>query len=196
MMETHDEEANDIIGNISSNNRLHISQLCPLKATPGTFYALPKLHKLSHLISIKTNRHTTDGNLINTIQLIDKANSLSIWPIYRPIVSSKMTLTEHIIGYVDSIHQPLLHDIPSLITDTNHFLRKLNDINHLFTPESTMITMDFNSLCTNIRHTDGSNACRSCLSRHTTDPALMNDISILIDFIHTHNLFKFNNDHY
>ena len=196
MMETHDEEANDIIGNISSNNRLHISQLCPVKATPGTFYALPKLHKLSHLISTKTNRHTTDGNLINTTQLIDKANSLSIKTLYRPIVSSKMTLTEHIIGYVDSIHQPLLHDIPSLITDTNDFLRELNDINHLFTPESTMITMDFNSLCTNIPHTDGSNACRSLVNRHTTDPALLNVIPILIDFILTHNLFKFNNDHY
>ena len=66
MVETHNEETNDIIGNISSNNRLHISQPFPVNATPGTFYALPKLHKLSHLISTKTNRHTIDGNLINT----------------------------------------------------------------------------------------------------------------------------------
>ena len=48
MVETHNEEAKDIIGNISSNNRSHISQLFPVKAIPGTFYALPKLHKLSH----------------------------------------------------------------------------------------------------------------------------------------------------
>ena len=90
----------------------------------------------------------------------------------------------------------LLHNIPSLITDTNDFLRKLNDINHLINPESTMITMDVNSLYTNIPHTDGINACRSFLNRHTTDTALINDIPILIDFILTHNLFKFNNDHY
>ena len=56
IMETHNEEAKDIISNISSNNRLHISQLFPVKATPGTFYALPKLHKFSHLISTKANR--------------------------------------------------------------------------------------------------------------------------------------------
>ena len=167
-----------------------------MKATPGTFYALPKLHKLSHLISTNTNRHMTDGNLINTAQLIDKANSLNIRPPYRPIVSLKRTITEHISGYVDSILQPLLHNVPSLITDTNDFLRKLNDINHLITPESTMITMDVNSLYTNIPHTDGINACRSFLNRHTTDPALINDIPILIDFILTHDLFKFNNDHY
>ena len=196
MVEIHNEEAKDIIGNISSNNRLHISQLFPVKATPGTFYALPKLHKLSHLVSTKSNSHMTDGNLINTTQLIDKANNLNIRPPYRPIVSSKRTLTEHISGYVDSILQPLLHNIPSLITYTNDFLRKLNDINHLITPESIMITMDVSSLYTNIPHTDGINACRSFRNRHTTDPALINDIPILIDFILTHNPIKFNNDHH
>ena len=190
-METHNEEAKDIIG-----NRLHISQLFPVKSTPGTFYALPKLPKLGHIISIKTNRHMTDGNLINTTQLIDKANNLSIRPPYKPILSSKRTLTEHISGYVDSIPQPLLHNIPSLITDTNDFLRKLNDINHLITPESFIITMDVNSLCTNIPHTDGINACRSFLNSHTTDPALINGIPILTDFILIHNPFKFNNNHY
>ena len=96
MVETHNEEAKDIIGNISSNNRLHISQ---------QFYAFPKLHKLSYLISTNTNNLMTKGNLINTAQLIDKADSLSIRPTYRPIVSSKWTLTEHISGYVDSILQ-------------------------------------------------------------------------------------------
>ena len=196
MVETHNEEAKDIMGNISSNNRSHISQLFPVIATPGTFYALPKLHKLSHLISTNTNRHMTDGNLINTAQLIYKANSRNIRPPYRPIVSSKRTLTEHTSGYVDSIFHPLLHNIHSLITDTNYFLTKLNHINHLITPESTMITMDVNTLYTNIPHTDGINVCRSFLNRHTTDPALINDIPILIDCILTHNLFKFNNDHY
>ena len=100
----------------------HISQLLPVIVTPGTFYAIPKLHKLSHLISTKAIRHMTDGNLINTAQLIDRANSLNIKPPYRPIVSSKRTHTEHIFGYVDSILQPLLHNIPSLITDTNDLL--------------------------------------------------------------------------
>ena len=42
MVETHNEETKDIIGNISSNNRSHISQLFPVKATPGIFYALQK----------------------------------------------------------------------------------------------------------------------------------------------------------
>ena len=86
--------------------------------------------------------------------------------------------------------------MPTLTTDTNDILRKRNDFNHLITPESIMITMDVNSLFTNIPHTDGINACRSFFNRHTTDPALINDIPILIDFFLTHNLFKFNNDHY
>ena len=138
----------------------------------------------------------TDGNLINNTQLIDKATNLNIRPPYWTIVSSKRTLTEHISGYVDSILQPLLHNIPSLITETNDFLRKFNNINHLINPETIMITMDVNSLYTNIPHTDGINACRSFHYRHTTDPALINDIPILIYFIRTHSLFKFSNDHY
>ena len=114
--------------------------------------------------------------------------------VYRPIVSSKGTHAGHISGYVYSILQPLLYNIPSLITDTNDFLRKLNQINHLITPESIMITMDVNSLYTNIPHTDGINACRSCLNSHTTEPILKYDIPVLMDFILTCKLFKFNND--
>ena len=49
---------------------------------------------------------------------------------------------------------------------------------------------------TNIPHTNGINACRSFHNRYSTDPALINDFPILIDFILTHNLFKLNNDHY
>ena len=58
------------------------------------------------------------------------------------------------------------------------------------------MTMDLNYLYSNIRHTDGINACHIFLNRHTTDPALIIDFSILIDVILTHILFKFNNDHY
>ena len=58
-----------------------------------------------------------------------------------------------------------------------------------------MITMDGNSLYTNIPLTDSINACRSFLNRHTSDPALINDIPVLIGFILTHKLMKFNNDH-
>ena len=59
-----------------------------------------------------------------------------------------------------------------------------------------MITMDVNSLYTNIPHTDGINASRSFHNRHTTDPALINHIPIFICFILTHNLFILNIDHY
>ena len=59
-----------------------------------------------------------------------------------------------------------------------------------------MISMDVSSLYTNIPQTDGINAFRSFLNRHTTDSALINDIPIFINFILTYNIFKFNNDNY
>ena len=80
MIETHNEVAKNIISNMSPNEMKHISQLFPVKATPGTSYALPKLHKHSHLISTKANAHTTDDNIISTTQLIDKATNLNIRP--------------------------------------------------------------------------------------------------------------------
>ena len=51
MMETQNDEANDIISSISSNSKIHFSQLFPVKAIPGTLYAIPKVYKLSHRIS-------------------------------------------------------------------------------------------------------------------------------------------------
>ena len=72
------------------------------------------------------------------------------------MVSSKTKLTEHIYEYVDSILQPLLHNIGGLTTDTNDIHRRHNDIIHLVAPESYMLTMDDTSLYVNIPHTDVS----------------------------------------
>ena len=102
----------------------------------------------------------------------------------------------HIIYYVAILLYKLYIYINSLMTDTNDYLRKLNDIKHLITPESIMITMDVNSLYTNIPRTNGIDACSTFLNRHSTDLALINDIPTLIYFILAHSLFKFNNDHY
>ena len=73
--------------------------------------------------------------------------------------------------------------------DTKDFLCKLNDIKHLVTPDSLLVTMDVNSLYTNIPHSDVVEACRSFLTMNTIDQALINGIPTLVDFILKHNLF-------
>ena len=64
------------------------------------------------------------------------------------------------------------------------------------TSECLLVTMDVNSLYTNIPHSDGVEACRSFLTMNTTDQTLINDIPTLVDFILTHNLFVFDNKQY
>ena len=67
---------------------------------------------------------------------------------------------------------------------------------HLVTPDSLFVTMDVNSLYTNIPHSDGVEACRLFLTINTTDQTLINDIPTLVDFILKHNLFVFDDEQY
>ena len=89
-----------------------------------------------------------------------------------------------------------LDKIPSFLKDTTGLLSKLNDITHLVTPESLFVTMDVNSLYTNIPHSDWVEACRSFLTMLTTDQTLINDIPTLVDIILKHSLFVFDDKKY
>ena len=196
MMHTHLKEAEYLLNNITVANKQVVSKLLPTQPKPGLFYALPRLHKLKQLIYSKYNHSHLINTLTNTEQITQVANSLEIRPPYRPIVSCKGTLTEHISGHVDSILQNFLDKIPSFLKDTTDFLYKLNDITHLVTPDSLLVTMDVNSLHTNIPHSDGVEACHSFLTMNTIDQALINDIPTLVDFILKHNLFVFDDEQY
>ena len=90
----------------------------------------------------------------------------------------------------------VLDKIPSFLKDTTDFLCKLNDITLLVTPVSLLVTMDVNSLYTNIPHSDWVEACRSFLTIYTTDQALTNDNPTLVDFILKHNLLVFDDKQY
>ena len=80
--------------------------------------------------------------------------------------------------------------------DTTDFHCRLNDITHLVTPDSLLVTMDVNSMYTNIPHSDGVKTCRSFPTMYTTDQTLINDIPTLVDFILKHNLFPFEDKQY
>ena len=176
MMQTYLNEAENLLNNITVANKQVVSKQLPTQPKPGLFNALPKLHKLKQLISTKYNHSHLINTLTNTEQITQVANSLEIRRPYRPIVSCKGTLTEHISGHVDSILQNFLDKIPSFLKDTTDFLCKVNDITHLVTSDSLLVTMDVNSLHTNIPHSDGVEACRSFLTMNTIDLALINDI--------------------
>ena len=195
-MQTHLKEAKNLLNSISVADKQVVSKLLSTQHKPGLFYALPKLHRLRQLISSKYSHSYLIKTLINTKQITQVANSQEVRQPYRPIVSCKGTLTEHFSGHVDCILQRFFDKIPSFLKDTTDFLCKLNDITHLVTPDSLLVTMDVNSLYTNIPHSDGVEACRSFLTMNAIDQTLINYINTLVYFILKHNLFVFDDEQY
>ena len=123
------------------------------------------------------------------------AKTLNLIPPGRPIISGVGTFSEGLSGYVDSLLNPLLFNIPSFIQDTTHFLRVLNNIGTL--PAYTLfVTMDVTSLYTNIPHEEGILASREFMLRHSFNQTLADDVSNIIKFVLTNNFFTFNNKNY
>uniref|UniRef100_A0A8C5LW51 Reverse transcriptase domain-containing protein n=1 Tax=Leptobrachium leishanense TaxID=445787 RepID=A0A8C5LW51_9ANUR len=114
----------------------------------------------------------------------------------RPIITGVDTLTELISGLIEGILKPLVTNTASYIQDTTDFLNKLGDIQTL-PADTILVTMDVESLYSNIPHKDGINACLQSLSSHNTPHKYSGDIiTKLIEFILTHNCFSFNNNCY
>ncbi|CAH2285912.1 Hypothetical predicted protein [Pelobates cultripes] len=72
----------------------------------------------------------------------------------RPIITGMGTLTEQISGLVENTLKPLVTNSNSFIKDTTDFLSQITTL-----PANTiLVTMDVESLYSNIPHTDGINA--------------------------------------
>ena len=119
-------------------------------------------------------------------------------PPGRPIVSANSHSTENISQFVDSHLNLLVPKLPSYIKDTTHFLKKLDDLKEL-PPGSLLVTLDVSSLCTNIPHNEGIEACRKALnsSGHLSHSYLKTEsICDLMRMILTMNNFEFDNNYY
>ena len=113
----------------------------------------------------------------------------------RPIVSACDSPTENLSAYIDSFLKPLAQQVKSYIKDTNHFLRKLNEIGQL--PEnSLLVTIDVVSLYTNITHREGILAAKDALEKRQTKEPKTWVLLRLLHFVLTKTAFKFNEQIY
>jgi hypothetical protein len=92
-------------------------RLKPKNCVPGTFYLLPKIHKLKTI------------NPANAKKLGCTANLDSLKLKGRPICSQINTVTEKISAYVDRYLQPLAQSVQSFVKDTNDLISKIEKIN-------------------------------------------------------------------
>ena len=85
----------------------------------------------------------------------------------RPVISSSSSHTEKISAFVDDHIKPVAQQLSSYIQDTSDFLEKIKKLGK--TPKNTtLVTMDVSSLCTNIPHDEGINDTRKCIKKYPT----------------------------
>ena len=169
-------KASDIINNILDDlNKEKIIDkkqleylMVPEQPRERKFYMLPKIHK--------DKSKWTDGKI----------------PPGRPIVSDCDSDTYAISEYIDYFLAPLAKKHDSYLKDTQDFLEKLNGVTP--TDNCLLITLDVDSLYTNIDSTDGMKSVENAFENHPDpkrpDPQLLDLLNICLKF----NDFKFNDE--
>ena len=121
------------------------------------FYLLPKIHKVKNTWK--------DGGQIQ---------------LGRPIVSDCRSDTYRISEYIDHLLGPLSKTHNSYVRDSPNFLEKLSSINPA--PDSLLITLDVDSLYTNIDNQDGFEALKD-LTKILIQNALTNKSLNYLKFV-------------
>ena len=140
----------------------------PENARPRHFYMLPKIHK-----------------------------PLEKWPVAdmppgRPIISDCSSESYHVSEYIDHFLQPLASKHASYIKDTSDFLNKLKQAR--VNAESLLVTIDVESMYTNIDHESGLAAVKKAFEDNP-DPSRPDDeILKLLELSLKNNDFEFNGE--
>ena len=94
---------------------------------------------------------TANPPLIPEFYTLTKSHK--VHPVGRPIISGCEGPTEHISSFVESLLEPIAKLQDSYVKDTKDFI---NFIENTIVPENIiLVSMDVNSLCTNIQQEEG-----------------------------------------
>ena len=113
-------------------------------------YFLPKIHKISSLIS--------------HMDPIKKDPNLKIKVPGRPIISQCGSATENIGRFLDYFLKPIVKKQSTYIKDTKEFINKVEQVN--VSESSLLITYDITSLYTNLRFADILSALKMELDKN------------------------------
>ena len=140
-----------------------------LNPRPRCLYLLPKVHKT-----------------------MDKWSKPGIMPPGRPIVSDCSSESYHISEYIDSFLQPLASKHPSFLKDTQDFLEKIR--RQCVNSNSFLVSMDIDSLYTNIDNTSGLLAVKKAFLKYPAENRPDNALLDLLKISLEGNDFEFNNE--
>ena len=133
------------------------------------------------------------GRKLYLIPKIHKDRSIwqnSIIPPHRPIVSDCSSDTYNLSIYLDHILTPISNRHPSYIKDTSDFLNKLSK--HKVHSDCYLITLDVESLYTNIDNKNGLEAVREMLKQYPDSSRPDEEFLELLSICLENNDFQFN----
>jgi hypothetical protein len=138
----------------------------------------------------------TDSIKCHTFYHLPKVHKRRDNPPGRPIVSGIGGPTEKLSKLVDYWLQPVVHQLPSFVKDTTHFLRMVEEWNekHGPLPQDTLIvTIDVVGLYTNIPHEEVGPSIEAALGKYSTPMAIppLHLLVTIIDHVLQNNVFKF-----
>lgn len=152
------------------DSKYKLSNLLPIEDQPATFYILPKIHK-----------------------------PFVQFPKGRPISSTSKKSNKYPSKLLDQALKPCLSDIKDLLIDTQHFLLLINEVKLQPNRRYAMVTVDIESLYTNLKLSDCMNHCldayHNCQSKsgiHFTD----REIKELLALSLCYNYVKYENHWY
>ena len=141
-----------------------------------------------------TDKHCTTPNFY----LLPKIHKGTIPPPGRPILSANGSPTEKISQFVDHFINPFCPQIKSFVKDSTHFLQILGKLGQL-PADCLLVTMDVNSLYTNIPTEKGIEVVKNLLNNKRNNlnykPSNHNLIELLT-LVLTKNNFQFNGQHF
>ncbi|XP_077148976.1 uncharacterized protein LOC143809888 [Ranitomeya variabilis] len=138
---------------------------------------------------------TTDFPVVPTFYLLPKVHKSLINPPGRPIVSGINGLFEKPCTYVDFFLQPFAMKLTSFLRDSTHLIQLLQDL--CLPPGTILITLDVESLYTNINHDVGLKAISFFLDSNTTGDREHDQFLLdLLFFILDKNYFVFDRSFY
>lgn len=171
------EKYTDIITSLERQRIIHPKQMSYLLPNPSArerqFYLLPKIHK-------DMCKWTIENRM----------------PPGRPIVSDCSSESYHISEYIEHFLNPISNQHPSYIKDTYDFLNKIKDLE--IPKNALLITLDIESLYTNIRTEDGLKSVEKMFQKHPSinerrpDKEILELLKLNLDS----NDFLFNNQYY
>ena len=132
---------------------------------------------------------------IPAFYLLPKVHKNPLNPPGRPIISGNESLTEPLSKFIDFHIKGFVSTLPSFIQDSTQVLNKIKEIKNI--GSGYLVTMDFDSLYTNIAHEEGLTALKHYLERRP--PELMPPAAFLVELtkwtLHN-NVFLFLNQIY